>query len=617
MNLEELKSQASQRAQEEAGVPEVRVGLSTCGRAAGAVKVAEALRSAVARAGVSAAVREVGCLGLCYLEPMVEVVLPGKPGVLYGKVKPGDAEKIVADHLHGGQPIKELALAVMAETGNGVPAFRDLPMLQGQLRVATRNIGRVQLETLDGYIRAGGYEGLAKALALKPEDVIAEVKKSGLRGRGGAGFPTGQKWEFARKTQSFPKYLIANGDEGEHGAFMDRAIMEGDPHSVIEGMAIAAWAIAGNQGPIHGYIYVRAEFPLAIQDLTRAIAQAREAGILGGNVLGSGFGFDVTIYMGAGVFVCGEETALIASIEGKPGLPRTRPPFPAEAGLFGKPTNINNIETLATLPVIITRGGDWLKNIGVPGNSGTKAVSLGGSIRHTGLVEVPMGTPLRDLIFKMGGGIKGQRKLKAVQTAGPSGGSIPESLLDLPLTYEGLMSAGAIMGSGGMIVMDEQTCMVEMARYFMNFAAEESCGKCTPCREGTRRMGDILERICAGEGQEGDLETLERMGKAIINASLCGLGQAAPNATLSTLKYFRPEYEAHIRDKKCPAGVCKALIKYRISAEACTGCGACRPNCPTQAITGEDQAGHVLDQTKCVKCGACRESCDYDAVIIE
>ena len=617
MNLEQLKSRAQERRQEAEGRPEIRVGLATCGRAAGAESVAEAFRSELAKAGVAATVREVGCLGLCFLEPMVEVVLPGRPGVVYRKVKAADVAKIVAEHVAGGEPVKGLALAVMGETGNGVPAFRELPMLKGQLRVATRNCGVVGLETLDGYLLAGGYEGLQKALAMKPEDVIAQVKNSGLRGRGGAGFLTGQKWEFCRRPQSFPKYLICNGDEGDPGAFMDRSIMEGDPHSIIEGMITAAWAIAGNQGPIVGYLYVRAEYPLAIANLTRAIAQAREAGILGDNVLDSGFSFDLTISMGAGAFVCGEETALIASIEGRPGLPRTRPPFPAECGLFGKPTNINNVETFATVPVIMTRGAEWLKNIGGPGNSGTKAFSLVGKIKNTGLIEVPLGTTVRDVVFNIGGGILNDRRFKAIQTGGPSGGCIPESLLDLPLTYEGLTSAGTIMGSGGMIVMDDETCMVDVARYFLGFVTEESCGKCIPCREGTKQMSDILERICAGEGKEGDIETLERLGKAILAASLCGLGQTAPNPTLSTIRYFRDEYEAHIRDHKCPAGVCKALIEYRIDKDACNGCGVCLRNCPVGAIAGEKKQVHLLDREKCVKCGACREGCKFNAVIIE
>lgn len=618
MKFDELRAGARERLAKEnkAARPIIRVGLATCGRAAGAEDVATAFKESLAKHGISATVAEVGCLGLCFAEPMVEVILPGKPGVVYADVKTKQVDKIVEQHIGQGQLVDEIAMAVMGPS-NGLPAFTELPMLKGQLRVATRNCGLVGLEDLDQYLDLGGYEGLDRALKMAPEELIKMVKDSGLRGRGGAGFPTGQKWEFCRKTQNFPKYLICNGDEGDPGAFMDRAIMEGDPHSVIEGMLIGAWAIAGRQGPIEGFIYVRAEYPLAIANLTRAIEQARKAGLLGKDILDTGFDFDIRLNKGAGAFVCGEETALIASIEGQPGLPRTRPPFPAVSGLFGKPTNINNVETFATIPVIATRGAEWFQGVGTERNRGTKSFSLVGKIKNTGLIEVPLGTSIRDVVFNIGGGILDDKMFKAVQTGGPSGGCIPEALLDLPLTYEGLMQAGTIMGSGGMIVMDNETCMVDVARYFLKFVTEESCGKCTPCREGTKRMSEIMERICAGEGREGDIDTLERMGKAIAASSLCGLGQTAPNPTLSTIRYFRQEYETHIRDKKCPAGVCKALITYRIDATACTGCGLCFRNCPVEAITGEKKKTHVIDPNKCVKCGACRESCKFKAVIIE
>jgi NADH:ubiquinone oxidoreductase subunit F (NADH-binding)/(2Fe-2S) ferredoxin/NAD-dependent dihydropyrimidine dehydrogenase PreA subunit len=618
MNFDELRASARERLDKEAAAakPIIRVGLATCGRAAGAEDVAAAFQESLAKHSISATIAEVGCLGLCYAEPMVEVIMPGKPGVVYAQVKPKIVDKIVEQHIGQGKLVEEFAMAVMGPS-NGLPGFEELPMLKGQLRVATRNCGLTGLDDLDHYLALGGYEGLDRALKMAPEEVIKTVKDSGLRGRGGAGFPTGQKWEFCRGPQNFPKYLICNADEGDPGAFMDRAIMEGDPHSVIEGMLIGAWAIAGRQGPIEGYIYARAEYPLAIANLTRAIEQARKAGLLGKNILGSGFDFDLRLNRGAGAFVCGEETALIASIEGKPGVPRTRPPFPAVSGLFGKPTNINNVETFATIPVVLTKGAEWFQNVGVDKNRGTKSFSLVGKIKNTGLIEVPLGTTVRDVVFSIGGGILDDKAFKAVQTGGPSGGCIPESLLDLPLTYEGLMQAGTIMGSGGMIVMDNETCMVDVARYFLNFTTEESCGKCTPCREGTKRMSEIMERICAGEGREEDIETLERMGKAIASASLCGLGQTAPNPTLSTIRYFRHEYEAHIRDKKCPAGVCKPLIKYSINSATCTGCGACLRNCPVTAITGEKKQPHVVDLSKCVKCGACRESCKFNAVVIE
>jgi len=585
----------------------------------GSLKVAAALKNALGRAGLEEKIKikTTGCHGFCERGP-ITVIEP--EGILYQAVGRKQLEKDVTDIVEalgkGEEPVTRLLYKEL-ETKQTVTHYHDIPFYAKQRRVALRNNGIIDPKNIEDSLARGGYGSFAKALRMEPEQVIAVVKDSLLRGRGGAGFLTGQKWELCRRSQGFPKYLICNGDEGDPGAFMDRSIMEGDPHSVIEGMLIAAWAIAGGQGPIQGYVYVRAEYPLAVDNLTMAVKQAREHGLLGKNILGSGFDFDLTINRGAGAFVCGEETALIASVEGRPGLPRTRPPFPAQSGLFGKPTNINNVETYVNVPSILEKGSDWFKSIGADKNGGTKVFSLVGKVNYTGLVEVPMGMPIREVVFGIGGGIQGGKKFKAVQTGGPSGGCIPESLVDLPLTYEGLSQAGSIMGSGGMIVMDNETCMVDVARYFLGFVTEESCGKCTPCREGTRHMHDIMERICAGEGREGDIETLERMGKAIAAASLCGLGQTAPNPTLSTIKYFRDEYEAHIRDKKCPAGVCKALIKYRISAEACTGCGVCKRNCPVEAISGEKKAVHKIDEQKCVKCGACRESCKFDAVIIE
>ncbi len=585
----------------------------------GALKVAGALKTGLARAGMegSAEVKTTGCHGFCERGP-ITVVEP--EGILYQgvgrKQLDKDVDEIIQTLKTGGEPVKRL-LYKDIQTKEVIAHFKDIPFYAKQRRVALRNNGIIDPKNIEDYLVRNGYASFAKAVTMKPEEVIALLKDSQLRGRGGAGFPTGQKWELSRKTEDFPKYVICNGDEGDPGAFMDRSIMEGDPHSVLEGLLIAAWSIAGGQGPIAGYLYVRAEYPLAVENLTLAVQQARAYGLLGKNILGTGFDFDVTLNKGAGAFVCGEETALMASIEGNPGLPRQRPPFPAQKGLFGKPTNINNVETLACVPPIIENGAEWFRSIGVEKNGGTKVFSLVGKVNYTGLVEVPMGTTIREVVFGIGGGIQGGKKFKAVQTGGPSGGCIPESMLDLPLTYEGLMQAGSIMGSGGMIVLDNETCMVDVARYFLKFVCEESCGKCIPCREGTKRMSDILERICAGDGQEGDIETLERMGKAIAASSLCGLGQTAPNPTLSTIRYFRDEYEAHIREKRCPAGVCKALIVYRINEDACTGCGACAKNCPVTAITGEKKKVHVLDQDKCVKCGACRESCKFNAVVIE
>jgi len=585
----------------------------------GALKVAAALKTGLAQAGMeeSVEVKTTGCHGFCERGP-ITVIEP--EGILYQGVGRKQLDKDVGEIVEtlqkAGEPVKRLLYKDL-QTKEVIAHFKDIPFYAKQRRVALRNNGIIDPKNIEDYLVRNGYASFAKALTMQPEEIIALLKDSQLRGRGGAGFLTGQKWELSRRSEGFPKYVICNGDEGDPGAFMDRSIMEGDPNSVIEGMLIAAWAIAGGRGPIAGYLYVRAEYPLAVENLTLAVQQARTLGLLGTNILGSGFDFDITINRGAGAFVCGEETALIASIEGKPGLPRPRPPFPAQEGLFGKPTNINNVETLANVPMIIEKGAEWFRSIGVDKNGGTKVFSLVGKVNYTGLVEVSMGTTIREVVFGIGGGIQGGKQFKAVQTGGPSGGCIPESLLDLPLTYEGLMQAGSIMGSGGMIVMDNETCMVDVARYFLKFVCEESCGKCIPCREGTKRMSDILERICAGDGREGDIETLERMGKAIAASSLCGLGQTAPNPTLSTIRYFRDEYEAHIRDKRCPAGVCKALIAYRINEKNCTGCGACARNCPVTAITGEKKKVHVLDQDKCVKCGACRESCKFNAVDIE
>ena len=535
----------------------VLIGDGTCGRASGGSEVLEAVRRCLDQAGIQAATSGVGCLGLCYAEPVVELSGPGVPRILYGPLKPEHIPGLLTDYFGGTSLRSDLALAVM-EGGPvaDIPAFNDLPMLRGQVRVVLRNCGLMDPESIDHYVARGGYSGLVRALGMAPEHVIGEIKKSGLRGRGGAGFPTGLKWEFCRRSPQAEKYLVCNADEGDPGAFMNRSVLEGDPHSVLEGMAIAAYAI----GAVHGYVYVRAEYPLAIERLEKAIAQAEGYELLGDDILGSGFRFHVKLKEGAGAFVCGEETALIASIEGKRGMPRSRPPFPAEQGLFGKPTNINNVETLANASVIMQRGSDWFAQYGTEKSRGTKTFALAGKVVRTGLIEVPLGITLREIVYGIGGGIPEGKVFKAVQTGGPSGGCLPRSLLDLKVDYETLAQAGSIMGSGGMIVMDEDTCIVDIARYFVDFTQRESCGKCAPCRLGTRQMLMILDNITAGGGRLEDIALLEEIGQAVKLGALCGLGQTAPNPVLTTIRYFRDEYEAHIVRKKCPATVCRRIV---------------------------------------------------------
>ncbi len=549
---------------------------------------------------------ETGCMGACNLGPLM-VIYP--EGVFYQKLKPEDAKKIVEEHLLKGRVVS--SLLYKGPTGEIKPRVKEeLAFFTRQVKIATRNLGVIDPFNIDEYISNDGYFALSKVLKMKPEDVIEEIKKSGLRGRGGAGFPTGLKWEFTRKSPESEKYVICNADEGDPGAFMDRSVLEGDPHSVLEGMLIAGYAI----GASHGYIYVRAEYPLAIERLEHAISQAKEYGLLGENIMESGFSFDVELRIGAGAFVCGEETALMQSVEGQRGQPVQKPPYPAQKGVWGKPTLINNVETLANVPVIITKGADWFASIGTEKSKGTKVFALSGKINNAGLVEVPMGTTLREIIFDIGGGIPNGKKFKAVQTGGPSGGCIPAEYLDTPVDYESLTKLGTIMGSGGMVVMDEDTCMVDVARYFLRFSAEESCGKCTPCREGTKKMLEILDRIVSGRGKMEDLDKLEKLALTIKDTALCGLGQTAPNPVLSTLKYFRNEYEAHIKDKKCPAKACKALIAYSIDPNACVGCTACARVCPVSAINGKVKEPHEIDQETCVKCGSCYEVCRFDAV---
>jgi NADH:ubiquinone oxidoreductase subunit F (NADH-binding)/(2Fe-2S) ferredoxin/NAD-dependent dihydropyrimidine dehydrogenase PreA subunit len=551
-----------------------------------------------------------GCNGFCANGPIV-VVKPDD--IFYQLLTEEDIPPLVEEHFLKGRPVEKLMYRPAQEEAP-IPKMSDIPFFGKQQLIALANRGLIDPENIDEYIAMGGYQALAKALTeMTPEQVIAEIQNAGLRGRGGAGFPTGKKWEFCRNAPSEQdKYIICNADEGDPGAFMDRSIVESDPHALLEGMLIGAYAI----GATHGFIYIRAEYPLALERLTQALEQAREYGLLGEGILQTDFSFDISVSKGAGAFVCGEETSLIGSLEGKLPEPRVRPPYPAQSGYMSKPTNINNVETWANVPHIINRGADWFSSIGTDTSKGTKVFSLVGKVNNTGLVEVPMGITMREIVFDIGGGIPGDRKFKAVQTGGPSGGCIPESLLDTPVDYESLIQAGSIMGSGGMIVMDEGNCMVEVARYFVSFTQEESCGKCSPCREGTWHMLNILEKITEGKGQEGDLELLERMGRHIKETALCGLGNTAPNPVLTTIRYFRDEYDAHIRDRRCPAGVCKALITYSIDADNCTGCTACAKNCPVECISGERKQTHVINQEKCIKCGMCYSVCNFDAVRI-
>lgn len=594
--------------------PRILVGAGTCGKAAGAGAVLKAIDDALERNGVKAAVIQVGCMGLCYAEPMLGIIKPGRPQIIYGNVQPEVATQLIADYVANDNPRPDLALGYLGDGKiDGISNLFDLPVLKPQVRLILRNCGLIDPENIDHYIINGGYSGLVKALSMSPEAIIEEIKRSGLRGRGGAGFPTGQKWEFCRQAPGTEKYIVCNADEGDPGAFMNRSLLEGDPHSVLEGMVIGAYAIGAN----HGYIYCRAEYPLALERLRLALKQMEEYGLIGDNILGSGFNFHIKIKEGAGAFVCGEETALLASIEGKRGMPRSRPPFPAISGLWGKPTNINNVETWANAALILQKGADWYAQYGAERSKGTKTFALVGKVERTGLIEVPLGITLRQIIYDIGGGILKGKKFKAVQTGGPSGGCLPSSLLDSPVDYESLTAAGSIMGSGGMIVADEDTCMVDLTRYFLTFTQAESCGKCPPCRVGTRQMLDILTRIVQGEGKPGDIEQLERIAMTVKQGSLCGLGQTAPNPVLTTLRYFRDEYEAHINQKRCPALVCKELIAFYILPDKCQGCMICMRNCPVEAIGGGKRLVHVIDQNKCIKCGTCLDVCPprFSAVV--
>ncbi|NLT83967.1 NADH-quinone oxidoreductase subunit NuoF [Coprothermobacter proteolyticus] len=576
----------------------------------GSDNVATAFVNEIKKAGLDkeVAVIRTGCFGLCELGPVV-VIYP--EGVFYSKMKPEYVPEIVEEHLLKGRPVTKYLFGETV-TEKEIKPLEETTFYKKQMRVALRNCGIIDPEDIEEAIAMGAYEALGKVLtAMTPEQVIEEMKKSGLRGRGGGGFPTGLKWEFAYKQKETPKYVVCNADEGDPGAFMDRSIMEGDPHSVLEGMAIAGYAIGAN----HGVIYVRAEYPLAVKRLQIAIKQAREYGLLGENIFGTDFSFDVEIRFGAGAFVCGEETALLNSVMGRRGEPRPRPPYPAVKGLWNKPTIINNVETFANVPVIISNGAEWFSSIGTEKSKGTKVFALTGKVNRTGLIEVPMGTTLREIIFDIGGGIPDGKRFKAVQIGGPSGGCIPEEHLDTMIDYDSLISLGAMMGSGGLVVMDEDTCMVNVAKFFLEFIVDESCGKCAPCRIGTKRMLEILDKITSGKGEPEDIERLEKLATTVKDTALCGLGQTAPNAVLSTLRYFRNEYEAHINQKKCPAGVCQALLSYSIVADKCRGCGLCARNCPVNAISGELKQPHVINQEACIKCGTCFEKCPFGAIV--
>ena len=591
----------------------VRTQLMLCGgtgcQASGTGDVQEALEMELEKQGLSEEVKiiETGCNGFCAVGP---VMLVQPEGIFYQKLKAKYVPHLVEEHFLKGRPVKKL-FYVEPASKETIPKMSEIPFFSHQIFWVMRNKGAIDPELIDEYIANDGYFGVAKALKeMTSEEIIEEMKISGLRGRGGAGFPTGLKWEFANKSSGDVKYVLCNADEGDPGAFMDRSVLESDPHAVLEGMIIAARAINSHQG----YIYARTEYPLAIKRLEIAIKQAREYGLLGKDILGTGFDFDIDIYQGAGAFVCGEETALMRSIEGKRGMPRPRPPFPAHKGLWEKPTILNNVETLANVPQIILNGGKWYAGVGTETSKGTKVFALSGAVNNIGLVEVPMGTTLRTIIYDIGGGVPNKKKFKAVQLGGPSGGCVPEQCLDTPVDYEEIAKVGAIMGSGGAIVMDENTCMVDMARFFMDFVQDESCGKCTPCREGTRRLLQILDKICEGRGEDGDIETLEELSSVIKGAALCGLGQTGPNPVLSTLRYFQDEYHAHIYEKRCPAKRCIALLKFEVEADLCKKCGLCFKACPAEAISWKKKEVAVIDKDKCIKCMTCFVKCKYGSI---
>ncbi len=608
----------------------ISVGMATCGLATGAGEVFQRLRDELDKTGFNAVLSRTGCLGFCQMEPVVDLYIPGGSRLTFVEMTPEKAADFIEVLAKGNIPTDNLLCMHRTESflgdtfkeyGSGgaenttdVPLYTEVPFFAKQNKIALRNCGVIDPVSIEEYVARSGYRALLEVLTNRTNlEIIEEVKKSGLRGRGGGGFPTGLKWEYTLKTEADDRYAVCNADEGDPGAYMDRSILEGDPHSVIEGMILGGYAMQASTG----FIYVRTEYPLAVQRMTEAIDQARAEGFLGADIFGSGFSFDLQIRQGSGAFVCGEETSLMHSIEGVSPEPRNRPPFPSESGLWEKPTNINNVETWANIPAILLKGSDWFSAIGTENSKGTKVFSLVGTVRNTGLVEVPMGITLREIIFEIGGGIPDNREFKAVQTGGPSGGCIPASLLDLPVDYQQLAEAGSIMGSGGMVVMDETSCVVDIARYFLEFTNDESCGKCTSCRDGSELMLNILTRITQGHGKPEDVDFLLELGAAVTDASQCGLGQTLANPVLSTIRYFRDEYDAHIERAVCPAHACKELVTYRINAENCTGCTLCARNCPTAAISGKVKELHYIDQGNCIKCGLCFDVCNFNAIVVE
>ena len=597
----------------EGETPVIMVGSATCGKSAGAQEVTSAFKTELEEQKIFAEVVEVGCIGLCYIEPIVTIIKKGMPAIFYGNVTSKLAKQLVRSYIVGNDPMREYALGSIGDKHiEGISELFDIPVMKPQIRRILRNCGLIDPSNIKHYIAREGYSGLQTALQLKPEEVIEKVKLSGLRGRGGAGFPTWMKWQFCIDSGEDDRYLICNADEGDPGAFMNRSLLESDPHSVLEGIVIAAYAFGAKEG----YIYCRAEYPLALERLKHAIFEMKEQGFLGEDILGSGFNFDIKIKEGAGAFVCGEETALISSIEGKRGMPRTRPPFPTTSGLWGKPTVINNVETMASVSLIMQGGHNTFIKYGTDKSKGTKTFSLVGNVKNTGLIEVPLGTTLRQVIEEIGGGIVGDGKFKAVQIGGPSGGCLPESFLETKIDYDSLTMAGAIMGSGGLVVMDQSSCMVDVARYFLEFIQNESCGKCVPCRLGTKQMLDILTDITNGKGKSGDMDLLMELAEGIKDGSLCGLGQTSPNPILTTIKFFKDEYDAHINEKRCPALLCKELINYQVIDEKCEGCMLCLKSCPVGAVSGIKKELHSIDKDNCIKCGTCIELCSgkYNAI---
>jgi len=613
--LQDWRNQLQQKYFKTIDKPVLIIGMGTCGIAAGAERVKEAIALEANKQNIDIVIETTSCMGMCYKEVNVEVIIPSYTSVVYSEVTPDRVNRILKEHVAQNQPIKEWVEFQIQQVNE--TSYTDIPFMEAsdyyisQTREITIRCGRINPEKIEEYVATDGYVGLERVFNISSSEVIEQIKKSGLRGRGGGGFATGLKWEFTSKASGDKKYIVCNADEGDPGAFMDRSLLEGDPHAVLEGIIIAGYAIGASEG----YIYVRAEYPLAIKRLQAAIKQAEEYGLLGNNILGSSFDFQIFIKVGAGAFVCGEETALLNSIEGKRGMPRIRPPFPAVKGLWQLPTNNNNVETYANVSLIFRKGVEWYASIGTAKSKGTKVFSLTGKINKTGLAEVPMGTSLRQIIYDIGGGIQDDAGFKAVQIGGPSGGCLPSEMLDLPVDYDSLVNVGAMMGSGGLVVMDKKTCMVDVAKFFLSFSQNESCGKCTPCREGTTRMLEILISITEGRGKIEDLDILERLSKVMKETALCGLGQTAPNPVLSTLKYFREEYVEHIENKHCSAGVCKELIQYKINSSQCIGCSACAKECPVGAINGKPKQTHEINPMLCIQCGICMETCKFEAVV--